>query len=295
MFRAPRLTTEVCYRPGAAARSDAVRAFWYGRCLSSCRRLGAVSAVCRSSALALPAGSVARAISRSRCCFQRAGSVSSWAPPVGRGSWGLMPLAARHTAISRMRAVLGWLPGGSPDWLGRHLGRRGLGSGRRGRRLVGIALPGSRPRRDGHAALVECPGSQGSGPGSIGCELWEAPVEDGGHVACGFEVASAGSCQQVAEWVLTGFGREGEQVGPQGRPSRFSGESGNVLVGLVELCDGLGSDELFGCDVEAVGVALDRLEEPGRWVVELAQQGGGGDGRFIAGKDLLQRLGRRAR
>ena len=29
---------------------------------------------------------------------------------------------------------------------------------------------------------------------------------------------------------------------------------------MVELCDGLGSDQLFGRDVEAVGVALDRLE-----------------------------------
>jgi hypothetical protein len=57
----------------------------------------------------------------------------------------------------------------------------------------------------------------------------------------------------------------------------------------------LGSDELFGCHVEAVGVALDRLGKPGRWVVELAQQGAGGDRRFIAGNDLLQRLGRRTR
>jgi hypothetical protein len=65
---------------------------------------------------------------------------------------------------------------------------------------------------------------------------------------------------QVAEWVLTGLGREGEQVGSQGWPSGFGGESGEVLVGLVELCDGLGSEELFGCDVEAVGVALHRLE-----------------------------------
>jgi hypothetical protein len=101
-------------------------------------------------------------------------------------------------------------------------------------------------------------------------QLWEAPVEDGGHVACGVEVATGGRCQQVAECVLTSFGREVEQVCPQGRPGGFSGETGNVLIGLVELCDGLGSDELFGCDVEAVGVALDRLEEPGRWVVELA-------------------------
>ena len=95
--------------------------------------------------------------------------------------------------------------------------------------------------------------------------------------------------------MFAGFGRDGEQVGSEGRPGGFGGESGDVLVGLVELCDGLGSDELFGCDVEAVGVALDRLEKPGRWVVQLAQQGAGRDGRFIAGEDLLQRLGRRAR
>jgi hypothetical protein len=113
-------------------------------------------------------------------------------------------------------------------------------------------------------------------------QLWEAPVEDGGHVACGSEVASAGGCEHVAEWVFTGLGRDAKQVGPQGGPSRFNGESGDVLVGLVELCHGLGSEELFGCHVEAVGVALDRLEEPGRWVVELAQHGGGGDGRFVA-------------
>jgi hypothetical protein len=64
---------------------------------------------------------------------------------------------------------------------------------------------------------------------------------------------------------------------------------------LVELCDGLGSEELSGRDVEAVGVALDRLEKPGCWIVELVQHGAGRDGRFIAGEDLLQRLGRRVR
>ena len=58
---------------------------------------------------------------------------------------------------------------------------------------------------------------------------------------------------------------------PQGRPGGFSGESGEVLVGLVGLRPVLGP-RLLGCDVEAVGVALDRLEEPGCWVVELAQQ-----------------------
>ena len=38
----------------------------------------------------------------------------------------------------------------------------------------------------------------------------------------------------------------------------------------VEIRDNLGSDELFGCDLEAVGVALNRLEQPGRWIVELS-------------------------
>jgi hypothetical protein len=126
-------------------------------------------------------------------------------------------------------------------------------------------------------------------------ERWEAPVEDGGHVAGRAEVASGGGCQHVTERVLSSFGRQREQVGPQRRPSRLGGKSGEVLVGLVKLCDGLGSDELFGCDVETVCVALDGLEKPGRGVVELAQQGAGGDGRFIAAEDLLQRLGRRAR
>ena len=123
--------------------------------------------------------------------------------------------------------------------------------------------------------------------GITSCELWEAPVEDGGHVGCGLEVASAGRRQQLAEWMFSGFGCQRDQVGSQGWPGGFSGEPGEVLVGLVELCDGLGSEELFGCDVEAVGVALDRLEEPGRWIVELAQHPAGGDGLLIATDDLL--------
>jgi hypothetical protein len=128
-----------------------------------------------------------------------------------------------------------------------------------------------------------------------GREFWEAPVQNGGHVACSAEIASGGGCQQVAEWVLLGFSRQREQVGSQGRPSRLVGEPGEELVDSVKLSDGLGADELFGCDVEAVGVALDRLEKPGRWIVELPQHSAGGDRRFIAGEDLLQRLGRRAR
>ena len=65
----------------------------------------------------------------------------------------------------------------------------------------------------------------------------------------------------VAQWMLTGFGRQREQVDSQGRPGGFRGESGDVPVGLVELRNALWSDKLLGCDVEAVVVALDRLEE----------------------------------
>ena len=97
------LTLGVCYRRGADGPLGRRSGFRYGRC-RLLWLLRAVPRVCRSSAFASASGSVAWAICRSRRCFQRAGSVSSWVPPVGRGSWGLMPLAARHTAISRTRA-----------------------------------------------------------------------------------------------------------------------------------------------------------------------------------------------
>jgi hypothetical protein len=115
-------------------------------------------------------------------------------------------------------------------------------------------------------------------------ERGEAPVEHGRLIICGSQVASAGGCQHMTEGMFTGFGGQGEQVGSQGGPAGFGGESGNVLVGLVELRHGLGTDELFGCHVEAVGVALDRLEKPDRWVVQPAQNSAGGERRFVAGR-----------
>ena len=44
-------------------------------------------------------------------------------------------------------------------------------------------------------------GEPGKRPWVSGCGLWEAPVEDGGPVACGSEVAAGGGCEHVAKWV----------------------------------------------------------------------------------------------
>ena len=109
-----------------------------------------------------------------------------------------------------------------------------------------------------------------------GCGLWEAPVQHGGHVSGGVEFASGGGCLQVEEWVLAGLRRQSEQMCSQRRPGRLAGEFGDDLVGsAVEHLNDLGSDELLGRDMEAVGVALDGVEQPGSWVAEFSQQGGG--------------------
>ena len=109
-----------------------------------------------------------------------------------------------------------------------------------------------------------------------GCGFWEPPVQDGGHVCCCAEFAPGGGCQQVEERVLTGLGRQGEQVGSERRPGRLAGEVGHDLVGsAVERLNDLGSNQLLGRDMEAVGVALNGLEEPGSRVAEFSQQRGG--------------------
>ena len=131
-------------------------------------------------------------------------------------------------------------------------------------------MPNSRPTHRTGAERFWNAREPGQRPWAARSERCEAPVADGGHIVCGSKVAPGGGCQQVAEWMLTCFRCQAEKVGSKGWPGGFSGESGDVVVGLVELSDGLGSAELFGCHVEAVCVALDRLAEPGRWIVELA-------------------------
>jgi len=62
------------------------------------------------------------------------------------------------------------------------------------------------------------------------------------------------------------------RVGQDGSLVRF----GDDLVGSgVEHLNGLGSDELLGRHMKAVGVALDGVEQPGSRVAEPSQHGGG--------------------
>jgi hypothetical protein len=98
--------------------------------------------------------------------------------------------------------------------------------------------------------------------------LRKAPVKDGGHVASAGEIASLSSIVEMTERVLARFCGEVEDMGSQGGPRRFAGEAGDVAVDPVELGNNLRSEEVFGGGVEAVGVALDSVEQPGGRVVE---------------------------
>ena len=106
----------------------------------------------------------------------------------------------------------------------------------------------------------------------------EVAVKDGGHVASGGEVTAKSSIVEMAERVVAArFGGEVEEMGSQGGPGRFAGEPGNVLVDPVEVGNNLGSEEVFGGGVKAVGVPLDSVEQPGSRITELTQgrRGGG--------------------
>jgi hypothetical protein len=94
-----------------------------------------------------------------------------------------------------------------------------------------------------------------------GCGLWEAPFEHGGHVAGGVEFSSGGGCLQVEEWMLTGVSRQREDMCSECRPRRLACEFGHDLIGMgVQGFDDLRSELVLGRRVEAVRVALDRIE-----------------------------------
>ena len=102
----------------------------------------------------------------------------------------------------------------------------------------------------------------GSGPGSVGAGFGGArrvqrPCRRRSEVLVRRRLSGGGGV------VFTGSGRQREEVCSEGRPRRLAGEFGDDLVGLaVEHLNDLGSDELLGCDMEPVGVALDGVEQP---------------------------------
>jgi hypothetical protein len=98
---------------------------------------------------------------------------------------------------------------------------------------------------------------------------------------------------EVEEWMLTGFGRQREQACSEGWPRRLVREFRDDVVGLaVERVNDLWSDELLGCHLEAVGVALDGVEQLRGWVAEPAEECCGRGRGVVAGQDLFQQLGR---
>ena len=110
------------------------------------------------------------------------------------------------------------------------------------------------------------------------------------------EFAASGGCVQVEEWVLTGLRCQGEQVCPEGRPGRLVGDVGHDLVGsAVEHLNDLGSEELLGCHLNAVGVTPGGVKQPSSRVAPFPQHRGGRGGGVIAGEDLLEHLGRPTR
>ena len=81
---------------------------------------------------------------------------------------------------------------------------------------------------------------------------------------------------EVVEGMLTGRRGQGDQVRTQCWPGWLAGDAGHNLVGLVvKRRDGVRSDDVFGGDVQAVGVPQDGLVEPDCGVAEISKLGGG--------------------
>ena len=118
-------------------------------------------------------------------------------------------------------------------------------------------------------------------------------MEDGGLVAGGVQLAGGGGGVEGEEGVDPVGGGDQQQQRSERGPRRFVRQAGHDLVGEhVEPLHRLRAQDLFGGDVQAVGVAEGRVPQPNGGVREVAEGGGGGGGGVVAGEDLLQHLGR---
>jgi hypothetical protein len=172
-------------------------------------------------------------------------------------------VGAHHTATSPIMAAFGWLPGCAHIQVAYRLGWRGLGSGWRGRSLVGTASPDIGPTRDDHGALAESrePGKRPwirAGPGRR--QSSTAPC----LLPCCSSRPGAAVCRWRSEFSPVSapkLGRWARRVSQDGSSVRSGRRHGRLDV---ERLNDLKSDELLGRHQEVVGVALDRLEKPGR-------------------------------
>jgi hypothetical protein len=98
-------------------------------------------------------------------------------------------------------------------------------------------------------------------------------IEDGGDVVGRAEISPECGFIEVDERVFAGLCGQGDEVGSQDGPGRFVGDLGYDLLGsAVERVHNCGSDDLLRGGVQAIGVALHRIMQPGRRVAESAEE-----------------------
>ena len=139
------------------------------------------------------------------------------------------------------------------------------------------------------------PGSQGSGwAGTAGVGGVEAPVQDGGDVDGGRDLAAGQGGGERLDRVSAVGAEEGE-VAEQGGPGGAVTYAGDDLVdALLQGLQPAGFLEGDGGVSEAVAVPGVCGRQGGGDVGGLVAGGGGGDLRFVAGQDLLEDVDRGA-
>jgi hypothetical protein len=106
-----------------------------------------------------------------------------------------------------------------------------------------------------------------------GSRFWEAPVQDGSHIFSRAEIPPECGFIEVNERMFAGLCGQSDEVGSQGRPPRFVGDVRYDLLGsAIERLHNCGPDDLLSGGVQAIGVALDRITQPGRWVAKSAEE-----------------------
>jgi hypothetical protein len=109
-----------------------------------------------------------------------------------------------------------------------------------------------------------------------GWRFWEAPVQDGGDVVSCAEISPECGFIEVDERVFAGLCGQSDEVSSQGGPGRFVCDVSYDLLGsAVERVHNRVPDDLLRGSLKAIGVALDRIMQPGRLVAKSAEESRG--------------------